>query len=196
MATRAPDPRGVRSRELLYEAATALFAEHGFAATTMEDVARRAGLSRRTAFNHFPNKGHLAVEWASRRQDAANAAVGEPGPGDHVPDRIRVWFRALGELADADPVGTEQMMLGWLAALGPVRHRTTAAQQLAGWIDRGRDGGGIAAATDPDTAADLLFDAYLGAVQRWCAVPAGRRGPLTPVLEALVEQAMAGLSPR
>ncbi|MEJ8279534.1 TetR/AcrR family transcriptional regulator [Pseudonocardia spirodelae] len=196
MATRAPDPRGARSRALLYDAATALFAERGFAATTMDDVAQRAGLSRRTAFNHFPSKGELAVEWAARRQAAATAAAGEPGPGDHVPDRIRAWFRALGELTDADPDGTEQMMLGWLAALGPVHHRTPAVHRLAEWLDAGRDGGGIASTVDPGIAADLLFDAYLGAVLRWCAVPPGRRGPLTPVLEALVEQVMAGLAPR
>ncbi|MER5671606.1 TetR/AcrR family transcriptional regulator [Pseudonocardia alni] len=196
MTTRAPDPRRVRSRELLYEAATALVAERGFAATTMEDIAHRAGLSRRTAFNHFPSKGELAVEWAMRREVAATAATGGPAPGDHVPDRIRAWFRELGALTDADPDGTEQMMLGWLAALGPVRHRTTAARRLAEWIERGRDGGGIDPATDPDVAADLLFDGYLGAVLRWCAIPADRRGALTPMVEALVEQALVGLSPR
>lgn len=52
-----------RSRAALIEAARSLFAVHGWAGTRVEDVARRAGVSPATAFNHFPTKfalvGHV-----------------------------------------------------------------------------------------------------------------------------------------
>ena len=38
------------------EAAADLFTAHGYAATTIDDIAERAGVSPRTFFRHFPDK--------------------------------------------------------------------------------------------------------------------------------------------
>lgn len=46
-------------REALVDAAYALFAKQGFGATTMDQIADRAGLSRRTAFRYFASKEDL-----------------------------------------------------------------------------------------------------------------------------------------
>ncbi|MEX0789839.1 MAG: TetR/AcrR family transcriptional regulator [Actinomycetota bacterium] len=52
-----------RSRTALLEAAGTLFARSGWSGTRVEDVARLAGVSTATAFNHFPTKfaliGHV-----------------------------------------------------------------------------------------------------------------------------------------
>ena len=44
------------TRERLVEAAINLFTAHGYAATTVDDIAQRAGVSPRTFFRHFPDK--------------------------------------------------------------------------------------------------------------------------------------------
>lgn len=49
---RSPEP----TRERLVEAAADLFTAHGYAATTIDDIAERAGVSPRTFFRHFPDK--------------------------------------------------------------------------------------------------------------------------------------------
>jgi AcrR family transcriptional regulator len=51
MARWAPD-----ARERLRTAALELFAERGFAATTVPDIVLRAGLTKRTFFRHFSDK--------------------------------------------------------------------------------------------------------------------------------------------
>ena len=44
------------ARARLEEAALALYSEQGFDQTTVEDIARRAGLTKRTFFRHFADK--------------------------------------------------------------------------------------------------------------------------------------------
>lgn len=48
-----------RTRAALLEAARTLFAQSGWGGTRVEDVARLAGVSPATAFNHFPTKSVL-----------------------------------------------------------------------------------------------------------------------------------------
>ena len=50
-----------RPRQIL-EAALAVFAERGLAAARLEDIARRAGLSKGTIYLYFPNKEELFRE--------------------------------------------------------------------------------------------------------------------------------------
>jgi len=45
--------------ELILDAATALFLDHGFGATSIEAVAQRIGISKRTFYHRFPDKAAL-----------------------------------------------------------------------------------------------------------------------------------------
>jgi AcrR family transcriptional regulator len=49
-------PRGEHTRSELYEVATALIAERGYAGTTMRAVAQRAGVSPGLLYRYFPSK--------------------------------------------------------------------------------------------------------------------------------------------
>jgi AcrR family transcriptional regulator len=57
---RPPPPRGEAARVALAEAAVRLFSTRGFESTTIDDVARAAGVSRRSFFRHFKNKEDAA----------------------------------------------------------------------------------------------------------------------------------------
>lgn len=61
MASEARGRPKSSSRHALEEAATELFLENGYHATTVDDIALRAGVSRATFFNYFPAKS--AVLW-------------------------------------------------------------------------------------------------------------------------------------
>ncbi|MDA3804317.1 helix-turn-helix domain containing protein, partial [Clavibacter sp. CT19] len=80
------------SRATLEEAAAELFLEHTYAATTVEQIAQRAGVSRATFFNYFASKADLL--WAGlddtlREAGAAVAGVGAGGaPVDAVVEAI------------------------------------------------------------------------------------------------------------
>lgn len=62
VAQRADDPRVVRSRAAVLDAARKLFLRNGYAGTTMEDIAALAGLTKRTLYNHYADKDALFNE--------------------------------------------------------------------------------------------------------------------------------------
>jgi TetR/AcrR family transcriptional regulator, mexJK operon transcriptional repressor len=59
---RAQDPRTRRTRAAVVEAATTLFLRHGYQGTSTDDIARLAGVSKRTLYNNFGDKERLFTE--------------------------------------------------------------------------------------------------------------------------------------
>lgn len=58
--------RTERSRNLILDAADAAFREVGFAQVSMDDIAIRAGLTRKTAYNLFASKEDIALQLIAR----------------------------------------------------------------------------------------------------------------------------------
>src|SRR5436305_122201 len=63
------------TEDRLLSAAVDLFVERGYDATSMDEVAARAEVSRATAFNYFARKEDLLVAWADRRRDRVRAEL-------------------------------------------------------------------------------------------------------------------------
>jgi TetR/AcrR family transcriptional regulator, mexJK operon transcriptional repressor len=59
---RADDPRVVRTRAAVVDAARTLFLRKGYAGTTMEDIAAAAGLTKRTVYNNYGGKDALFTQ--------------------------------------------------------------------------------------------------------------------------------------
>ncbi|MGY8635947.1 TetR family transcriptional regulator [Bradyrhizobium sp. 14AA] len=62
------------TRERLTRAAMALFLERGFEATTIDDIAAAADVSRRSFFHYFASKEDVVAAW---QENAASALVAE-----------------------------------------------------------------------------------------------------------------------
>jgi AcrR family transcriptional regulator len=73
----------LRNRQQLMTAAADLFGERGVD-VPLDEIARRAGVSIGTLYNHFPNRGALldAVlpDWAAEVDRLAAAALADPDP--------------------------------------------------------------------------------------------------------------------
>lgn len=61
-APRADDPRVIRSRAAVFDAARTLLLRQGYAATTMEQIAALAGLTKRTVYNNYGDKHALFTQ--------------------------------------------------------------------------------------------------------------------------------------
>lgn len=66
---------GQQARERLQRAALELYRERGFDRTTTAEIARRAGVSERTFFHHFPDKREVLFAGQDRLRDLLVPAV-------------------------------------------------------------------------------------------------------------------------
>ncbi|WP_432825504.1 TetR/AcrR family transcriptional regulator [Dactylosporangium sp. CA-092794] len=173
--------RAEATRDLLYQAAAALFVEQGYENTTMAEIAQRARTSRRTAFNHFPSKSDIPMRWVRRMADLAIDVTGAP-ECDQATERIRGYFRFISEMVEAEPELSAQMLLGWTAAAGPIRYESQLLADLTPMLQEGQARGQIDAAADAATIARTLSDILMGASFRWV-----REGDDGPSLQELVE---------
>ncbi|NEW38935.1 TetR family transcriptional regulator [Nocardia cyriacigeorgica] len=63
------------TRAAIVRAATTLFLEHGFAATSITDIAAAAGVSRRTFFLYFPSKEDVLFHHIEEYIQAATGTI-------------------------------------------------------------------------------------------------------------------------
>lgn len=88
-------------RDALVQAAYTLFGERGYAATTMDDVAARAGLSRRTAFRYFASKEDLVFPAHEERLRMLEGALA-PVEGETPFATVRRACLALARAYEGD----------------------------------------------------------------------------------------------
>lgn len=72
--------RGARTRQQLLDAALELFAERGFHATVVDDIARTAGVSRATLYQYFDSREQIVTELLEECGAALMRVVRRVGP--------------------------------------------------------------------------------------------------------------------
>jgi AcrR family transcriptional regulator len=96
-----PPSTALATRNNILDAADRLMANHGFRKTTMEDIAREAGVGRRTIYLHFKNKEDVGLSSIGRVVDQVHeeleAIVASREP---VAERVRklLMRRVLGRV--------------------------------------------------------------------------------------------------
>ncbi|MFT4235686.1 MAG: helix-turn-helix domain-containing protein [Microbacterium sp.] len=81
------------TRHAISEAAMELFAERGFDAVSVREVAEHADVSPTTVFAHFPQKEALVFDEDDERRDAMIAAVRERVSGTSVSTALLGFFK-------------------------------------------------------------------------------------------------------
>ncbi len=98
-------------REQVMSAAWTLFAERGFDATTVDEIARAAGMSRRSFFRYFPNKEDVLLDRLVERDDAVAAALSARPATEEPWAAIRAALRPLVQATDAHAVRARRLVL-------------------------------------------------------------------------------------
>ena len=185
MKETAASRRRLRARVAIAQVAVRLFAERGYAATSTEQVAAAADVSRSTLFRYFTDKDDLVFALEDELLAAVTTAVHAAAPGQSPWAALRQATSSLaGQVAVLREVllAREQVIATSpaLQARGAAKHRrweTTLAQAL---LD--------SYSLDPVDAAllaKLTVACFEVAQQRW--LQAGLAGP--PGLAELLHEA-------
>jgi AcrR family transcriptional regulator len=83
-----------RTREQIIEAAMGLFAERGYHATTIADIAAAADVAPRTFFSYFASKEAVVFHDVDRDLDGLASALRDRLPGETAFDALRRWIDA------------------------------------------------------------------------------------------------------
>lgn len=153
-----------RKSEAILDAASALFAEKGDAAS-MDEIARRAGVSKQTLYNRYASKIDIGRALAARRSDLITLPLRAGGDPRTVLTALATAM--LEKVCAADQSGS----LRGVVLMSPHAPEMAEAvydagpgesvRRLSQWLaDRDREG--LLRVPDPDLAAEIFSGMALG----------------------------------
>src|SRR3981189_2215812 len=91
-----------RTREAIARAAHELFAERGYHATTLPDIAEAADVSTRTIFSYFPSKEDILFSEFSVMKDALRQALVERPEGEDALETVRRFIVSMHDSKESE----------------------------------------------------------------------------------------------
>jgi AcrR family transcriptional regulator len=159
-----PDPRVLRTRQLLRTALVSLISEKGYSSTTIQNITDRATLNRATFYLHYRDKNELLTDAFSElivKATPLPPTSGIPAPQDGI-EWIALIFRQMSKNADffrtlltkeSAPAFNllvrdyiMEIGLKWLTALQPEKNQADVHAEIA---------------------SNFLGSAYLGVIAWW-----------------------------
>ncbi|NDJ33080.1 MAG: TetR/AcrR family transcriptional regulator [Chloroflexi bacterium] len=155
--------------ERIDEVAWALFAQHGYARVTMDDLAAALGISKKTLYNAIPGKAELLHRLVQARLEeaAAETAALVDNPDLSSAEKLRGLPRyALSQLGAVQPVLLEDIRRlapdTW-ALIEAARDRLIA-DRVGAVIRAGMASGDLRADLDPEIVQTVFYDSLRGVI--------------------------------
>jgi len=113
--------RAEDTRQRLFRAALDLFAQRGFADTTVEDITNAADVGKGTFFNYFPSKDHILLAFADMQLAKLQSTVEHlRATGQSIPKFLRTLGIRMTEEPGRNPSMVRALLLANLSST-PVR---------------------------------------------------------------------------
>jgi AcrR family transcriptional regulator len=184
-------------REKLIEAAEQIFVETGYGAANVDEIARRAGMSKKTIYQIFDTKESLfAAVIAARRAVLASMIDAEPCNAHDSPENVLRHFlsevarfvlaprqAALYRLVIAESQRAPELAHAFYRE-GPTKARTALTQWLALQHERN-----VLYVPDAASAAGMLFSMVIAEPQM-CLLIGESREPSEEAIRERVEHAV------
>ncbi len=183
------------SRQMLEDAAQELFIETGYAATTIDQVTQRAGVSRNTFFNYFDSKSDLL--WVEMDSALDRLAVELRDASPELPALAAIRSAMIRV---AQPIGTDRVPLAFTEEDVMGTREETRSSGLVRLARRADVVGEFLArrlARDPRdllvlSAANAIAGSVSAAWTVW-ALDGPARGPLVDYVAAALDAVLGGL---
>src|SRR5580704_12516953 len=182
--------RSATTRAALVKAARVLFADKGFAATSRDEIAERAGVTRGALYHHFESKTAVAAAVVAELEDElVERVVTAAAAADDVRTQLHLACRAYMDAA-ADPT-IARILADAPAVLGVAALRQFDAESCLPLLEDGfarAADEGVEVPGDPSVAAALLLGFLNEAAGLIAAAPfnRARREAVTATVDAFL----------
>lgn len=200
------DDKRVRVRGEILQVCEALFRSQGFEATSIDDIAAGAEISRQTFFNYFAGKDavvtELAIEWLRRQADlpGPEALAKAMGAGKSVLAEARRFVSEQARAIEAD----RKFMKLVIAHAAPFGGAGDARGQqavtgrsiflgVAEIVRAGQASGEIKLGLDPVLVAEVYVSAMLMTVRLWLLGDPPKGETLVKRVNAAIDVLESGL---
>ncbi|MFE7843655.1 TetR/AcrR family transcriptional regulator [Microbacterium sp. NPDC057407] len=158
------------TKQRLVDAAFELFVDRGYAATTVQQIAHRAGTTPRTFFRHFPDKDEVLFADDDELLPLLVGAIGEDAHADDAGAMMRSVLDVLAQamsphrerLVERDRIIAQDVGLAGRELAKQARWQRSVAEALhqRGFSD-----------SDAAILAAIGFALFTGALHDWLADP-------------------------
>jgi len=152
-------------RDAILQASWDLIKHYGYNKTTIDDIARRAGVGKGTVYLYFQSKAEIMLSLTDRTNERIVARLEEIAATDAPPrDRLRACLlhrvMALYDIVDRHPHSEDVIAKMMPDVVERLDHYVQRHGEILGRIVReGRDAGAFRSA-DPAAAGHLLADLF------------------------------------
>jgi len=188
--------RSRRTRQDLVAAAVKLWTErgfeHGVGTTTVEEIARAAGVTKGTFYFHFAHKEDVLLEMSNTTGDAAMEVANRSAEaGDPIDVTVQLAFAEMARRTERMPRAAIARTLGEFYK-HPTRSREHSVTRgvFPSLFASAQERGELPADVDPAEVADMLNALMITAVEGWVH---GAFPELAPVLAYRARVLFAGV---
>jgi AcrR family transcriptional regulator len=197
VAARRKRADGDATRARLFDAAVRLFAERGYAETSVDQIARAAGVAKGTFFVHFATKDAVVTELVRNQvRSARHARDRAIAKGGTPIDALRATVMALGAEVAADrELGRVVIAANILnPKLGGFAESVFGGivAEMMDDVRAAQRGNLLDPAIEAETIAGTLLTSYFGAALHFATAPRAR--PLLELLTPVLEANLAGFA--
>jgi len=201
LSSTLPDRRqrhAAEIRERLFRAALDLFAQHGFADTTVEDITNSADVGKGTFFNYFPSKDHILLAFAEMQLSKLQSIIENlRATGEPVPEFLRTLGMRMTEEPGRNPSMVRALLLANLSST-PVREAMRVNQArghalLSEFVKIGQERGELSNDLPAGEIAHVFRQTVFGTLLIWSLYG---DDSLANRIQTALEVLWQGLSPR
>ena len=183
-------------REAILQAAWSLIRHYGYNKTTMDDIARRAGVAKGTLYLHFQSKTEIMLSLTDRTNERIVAKLEELAATPAPPaERLRACLlhrvMALYDIVDRYPHSQDVIAKMMPEVVARLDHYVRRHGEILGRIVREGCAAGAFRAADPEAAGRLLAELFEFLTPPYYRFP--NRASLEGFANRVVDLALRGL---
>ena len=190
--------RSAELRERIFRSALDLFAQKGFAETTVEDITNAADVGKGTFFNYFPSKDHILLAFGEMQLARLREAVDQARQtNEPLPKFLRSLTTRMTQEPARNPDIVRVLLLAFLSN-PEVRHammdlQTRVLALHSEMIQLGQERGEIRKDFPPIEIAQVFRQVIFGTLLIWSLYG---DASLPSRMDSAFEIVWTGLSPR